>query len=186
MDDKLCNIASNKLTFMVNIFIHIIILFGFLTLLFNFIISKAMTDAFQNEIGHIIHDNLGKELRTKFNELDDKTKQMLKNINLKKLETELKKPSKHVIIQNTWIKRSAIAVTLILMIVVAMMFFLLKYSCGTCIPIINIIKENAIVFTFIGIVEFMFFKKIALKFIPAPPSLMVKTFIESLKQEFRS
>jgi hypothetical protein len=184
--DDVCVKTSDKLTFMINIFVHVIILFGFLTLLFNFVISKVMVSAFQNEIGHIIHDNLGKELKDKYNQLGDQTKNILKSINLTKLENELKKPSKYVQLQNAWIKRSAVVVTFILAMMVAMMIFLVKYTCNTCVPIFDIIKENIVVFTFIGIVEYMFFTKIAMKFIPAPPSLMVKTFIDALKQEIKS
>jgi hypothetical protein len=143
-----------------------------------------MSNTFKSEIGHIIHDNLGKELRDKYGKLDANTKESLRKLDMKKLEAYFNQPSKHVAVQNKWIKRTALAITVVLMIMVTMLFVTLKYSCQTCIPFMEIIKENLIVFAFVGAVEYFFFTKIAMKFIPAPPSLMVRTFVESVQKEF--
>jgi hypothetical protein len=48
----------------------------------------------------------------------------------------------------------------------------------------HILLDNVVTFTFVGIVEVLFFLNIALKFIPAPPSLIFTSFIESMKDQF--
>jgi hypothetical protein len=42
--------------------------------------------------------------------------------------------------------------------------------------------ENILTFVCVGVVEYLFFTKIALKFIPAPPSTMYRSFVNSLKK----
>lgn len=49
----------------------------------------------------------------------------------------------------------------------------------------HILVDNVVTFTFVGIVEVLFFLNIALKFIPAPPSLIFTSFIESMKDQFK-
>lgn len=50
----------------------------------------------------------------------------------------------------------------------------------------HILVDNVVTFTFVGIVEVLFFLNIALKFIPAPPSLIFTSFIESMKDQFKN
>lgn len=45
----------------------------------------------------------------------------------------------------------------------------------------HILIENIVTFIFVGIVEVAFFLNIALKFVPAPPSLIFKSLLSSLK-----
>jgi len=45
-----------------------------------------------------------------------------------------------------------------------------------------ILLENVITFFFIGIIEIVFFLNIALKFVPAPPSLIITSLLSSLKK----
>jgi hypothetical protein len=42
--------------------------------------------------------------------------------------------------------------------------------------------ENILTFACVGVVEYLFFTKVALKFIPAPPSTMYTSFVNSLKK----
>ena len=180
-----CALASPKLIFIVNIFLHVIILFGFLAAFFNLFITKVMKSAFNDEIGHIIESNLKNQLDKLFDKLSTDQKKGLKVLSLDKFERAFEKPSKHVDVQNQWIKKVSFGGTMILCIMLAMLMVILSYSCNTCIPFMKLVKENLIVFSFVGAVEFLFFTRIAMKFIPAPPSLMVSTFIDTFKNEFR-
>lgn len=49
----------------------------------------------------------------------------------------------------------------------------------------HIMIDNIVTFIFVGIVEVIFFINIALKFIPAPPSLIYTSFIDSMKEQFK-
>ena len=48
----------------------------------------------------------------------------------------------------------------------------------------RIIIENIIIFVFIGTIEFIFFTKVASKYIPVTPDLLSKTILERLKYHF--
>ena len=65
------------------------------------------------------------------------------------------------------------------------MTVLLKYECGSNLKIEEIIIENLIIFAFVGLVEYYFFTRIALKFVPVEPSFISKQFINSLKEKLR-
>lgn len=45
-----------------------------------------------------------------------------------------------------------------------------------------IITENILTFIGVGIIEYLFFTNVALKYIPAPPSLLYESFMNSLKK----
>lgn len=49
----------------------------------------------------------------------------------------------------------------------------------------HILLDNVVTFIFVGVIEVLFFLNIALKFIPAPPSLIFTSFIESMKDQFK-
>lgn len=48
----------------------------------------------------------------------------------------------------------------------------------------HILFNNVVIFTFVGIIELLFFLNIGLKFIPTSPSLIFKSFVESMKDQF--
>jgi hypothetical protein len=49
------------------------------------------------------------------------------------------------------------------------------------VPLKEILLENTFTFLLVGVLEFVFFTKIASQYIPAPPTLMLKTVIDTLK-----
>lgn len=54
------------------------------------------------------------------------------------------------------------------------------------IDIKHLALENLLIFSAVGFVEFMFFKFVATKYIPAPPSLMIKSIINSLQDNLKN
>jgi hypothetical protein len=46
--------------------------------------------------------------------------------------------------------------------------------------------ENVIIFACVGVIEYLFFTKVALKFVPAPPSLLVTSLINKFKETIQS
>jgi hypothetical protein len=178
-----CKPISDNFAFGVNVSVHVLILFTFLSVFFFMYISKVAGDAFKSEIDEIIESNLIDTLRK--NDQSGQMKQTLLNnsASLKILEDMYNQPSPLVEEHNYFMKvvtyGTIIAMVLMTSVVIAVQYF----SCGTCIPITGIILENAIIFGFIGVVEYMFFKNVASQFVPAPPSLMVKTAISAIKMQ---
>ena len=70
----------------------------------------------------------------------------------------------------------------IVLILFFVTFVLIKNKNLTFKEISHVALENGITFFFVGIVEVVFFLKIALKFIPAPPSTISLSLIENLQK----
>ncbi len=94
---------------------------------------------------------------------------------------EYSKPNKILKLHNDSVINYGINISIILIIITATLFIVLKYACNKCINVKKILIENCITFTFIGGVEFWFFMTYASKFIPAPPSTLVSTAIDTVK-----
>jgi hypothetical protein len=75
--------------------------------------------------------------------------------------------------------------TNILIVIMLMLFtyYLLKTKSVNIGDVKHLLFENVLTFIFIGVIEYFFFTRVALKFIPAPPSLIAKSFITALNDE---
>jgi len=181
MNSLSCRLGSDRLSFSMNVVIHILILFTFLTVFFIFFVTKLTKDMFENEISHLIDDNMGGMI----DNLDIETKQKLilftKVVPLEKLIKKFDEPSEYVLEHNKWVKLSAITACIIGVVVLVLILYILYNTCGQCIPLKHILMENAIVFACVGVVQYLFFTRVALKFVPAPPSLLVSSLINKFK-----
>ena len=98
-----------------------------------------------------------------------------------KLIKKFEEPSEYVLEHNKWVKLSAIAVAIVGVVVLGLVLYILYNTCGQCVPLKHILMENVIVFACVGVVEYLFFTRIALKFVPAPPSLLISSLINKFK-----
>lgn len=100
-----------------------------------------------------------------------------------KLRKSYEKVDKTVETHNNWLFNSIIITNVSLFIFVTMLIVILLYQCEQCIPIKHILLENAVTFFFVGIIEYFFFTKIAVKYIPSKPSLIVNSFFDSVEKQ---
>ena len=170
--------------FSLDIMIHTIILFTFLSAFFFFYISKMEKNAFQDEIGNLIDDNLKPVI------LDNKS---LLNPIIMPIKSQLKQfgqtyntPNKYVLETNKLIKFASGFVILLLFCTILTIILTVKLDCGKNVNIGHIILENIVVFIFVGAVEFWFFTHIAMKYVPTSPSLIVNTLIDSIKNDIKT
>jgi hypothetical protein len=79
-----------------------------------------------------------------------------------------------------------IKVVNIILILVLILFtiYLLATKAITITDIIGLIVENLITFIFVGMIEYYFFTNVASKYIPANPSIIFKSFLNSMKDNF--
>jgi hypothetical protein len=61
---------------------------------------------------------------------------------------------------------------------------ILTFSCSKCIPVNKIVLINLITFACVGIIEYLFFTNVAIKYVPTPPSTLVKSFYKNIKTNF--
>jgi hypothetical protein len=186
MSSLSCRPVSSRFSFSINVFVHVLILFTFLTAFFILFVSKLTKEMFEKEIGHLIEQNMDKLVHG----LDNETKQNLilftRVMPLDKLIKKYEEPSEYVLEHNKWVQLSAIALSVIGICILALVIYIVYNSCGQCAPLKHIFMENVIVFACVGIVEYLFFTKVALKFVPAPPSLLVTSLINKFKETMQS
>lgn len=163
-----------------NVTIHIVILFSFLSLFFFLFVSKIEAQAFQQEIGNLIDKNVQSTLEAN----KQSVLPVLKNYvpvlqDISKLNSG---PNIASVKQNILIKFSAVFTILLLLSICISIILTLTMDCGKNVPLKEILLENTFTFLFVGVIEFIFFTKIAIHYVPAPPTLMLKTIISTLKE----
>lgn len=87
---------------------------------------------------------------------------------------------------NQWLLGVNVLVLLVLFAILGAGAFTVMSVCGKHIPLKKLIIENLILFGIIGLVEFLFFKVVGVKFIPVPPSEMAVLFSEKTKKHLVS
>lgn len=182
MSSLSCRPVSPRFSFSINVFVHVIILFTFLSAFFILFVSKLTKEMFEKEISHLIEANIDNLVHG----VDNETKQNLilltKVVPIDKLIKKYEQPSEYVLEHNKWIQLLAVGVSIVGVCILALVMYIVYNSCGQCAPLKHILMENAIVFACVGVVEYLFFTRVALKFVPAPPSLLVTSLINKFKE----
>lgn len=169
---------------------HVLILFTFLTILYFVIVAPLSDAAFQKtiktEVGGAVHK------MTK--DISDTDRYYISRVihqdiggGKSAIDTAIShysKPTDVIVENNKWIKITAIEIILVIALCMLIVILILRYSCNKCTGIFDIVKENAITFLFVGIVEYTFFTFIAFKYIPSPPSTMLTIMIDAFKKVF--
>ena len=179
-----CTGQTNSLiNFSLNASLHVFILFTFLTVFFIVYISKIEKDAFESQIKNTIDSNV----KTYIGNLDATTKSRVKIIInspiIEILEERFKRPDPSITEHNWWVEHLSIGIIIVIGLIILTGISTLYFGVGQCAPVLEILKENIIIFIFVGFIEYIFFINVALKYIPAPPSLLVKTIIDTAKTQ---
>jgi hypothetical protein len=180
--NSIYNSTGNKFNFTLNIVLHISILFLILSLFFIFYVSKLIKKKIDQELSGIIQNYFDKSFES-LNPVEQKLiKITLKDIPFDNLIKLYSQPDKKVETYNRWLFIMLIAVNIFFFIFIIILISSPYLICNKSVPIKNILLENITIFVFVGIVELLFFKFVALKYIPAPPSLMINSIIDGIKK----
>ena len=90
-------------------------------------------------------------------------------------------PNSLLKIHNDAIINYGIQISIIFFIITITLIIFLKYACNKCINVTKLLLENCITFIFVGGIEYWFFMTYAFKYIPAPPSTLITTAIDTVK-----
>ena len=174
--------ASNEIKSTANILVHVIILFSFLSIFFFMYISRVESEAFKNELGDMIRDRLNDILT----ENPDITLGLVElKPYIERFIVKYSTESKESMQRNIMLKFLAVFTVLIILGIILTIVITVSIECKEKIHIGEIIVENIIIFTFIGMVEYMFFTRVASKYIPVMPSLMINTILDTIKAEIK-
>lgn len=179
---------ESKINHSINIILHVLILFTFLSIFFFTYISKVEKKTIKQELDHLIHNQTDKILTNIDNmffgvsdlplvKIDWNVADNIADVMIKDSEKRTDKIEKH----NDNLLRISIGIIsgLFILLIGTILFF--KYYKGYNINLKEILLENLIIFTFIGIIEFGFFMFIALKYVPVTPDVAVVSMIDRLK-----
>jgi len=180
--DNICIPPSKYTVELFNIALHVAILFTILSLLFILYISKLSSETLNSELKHNISnafDGLIQKVPTKGKET---IRKIFKSISLENTLKSFEGKDEYVTMYNKMLFRILILVNIVLFVFVILAITLLKYNCNQCIPIGQVVKENVATFALVGVVEYLFFTKVAFKFIPTKPSTIVTETLDNFKQ----
>jgi hypothetical protein len=180
-----CQRPPKNVSFFVNAVLHILILLVIVSTFYFVFVEKLSKEKFQDELEDLINTNLGPALVNA--DKDGAFKLALQNINIDHIVNYYQnKTDKAMTIQNRWLKRVVVMAIVFLIVTIILTIYILKISCHQCAPFSHILKENILLFMFVGVVEVTFFMTIARKFVPTEPSLMMRSIVDSLKNNFKT
>jgi len=176
MNESKCIDNKYGVYLVINTIFHVTILFLILGLFFRFYVSTVVKTTLENEIEKLIDDNISNNLDN--SGLSEEQRELLFS-SVDRLHKYYDRVDKRVQDYNDWLFRDIFTITGILFCL-SLMVTVVSYLLCNKINVGHILLENGLIFLGVGIVEFLFFTLVARKYVPAPPSLMLSSILESL------
>lgn len=174
---------TSSTTMSLNIILHMLILFTFLSILFFSFISKIEEGIFKSSIENLLGSAINNAVQNNKADLVPIIEE-IKPV-LQYVEVQYASPERATLKQNIMIKFLAAFTVLLLLCLFITIVLTSTIECGHSVPLGSLILENVVIFLFVGLFEYIFFVNIAMKYIPAPPSLLMKTVIESINKRLQ-
>jgi len=177
-----CFRKDNTVRFGINIILHVTFLFTILTALFVFYTSKILEDSVNGQVIDLLNDNITDKkilLTDKLNKVFNASMD-LKSFNFDKIKSVFGMENMERYNNNRLVK-TILALVITFFIIMFIISVLVAKSLCTEVSVKELLVENIIIFIFVGMIEFTFFTKIILKYIPGYPSTLSKTVIKTLK-----
>lgn len=172
-----CLMTKPYVIMTINVAMHVLILFTILSLFFMLYIAPVEKKALDNELENQIDDLITSNTV----HMSEDLRKIINSDAVNKMKEVYSKPHKLTTQHNSWLFTSIVSTNIAMFLLVTISTLLLIYQCDKCIPIGHVMTENIITFIFVGIVEYLFFTRVALKYIPSPPSAIVKRVLTKLK-----
>lgn len=175
------NSQTDYVNFGINAYLHIFILFLFLSVFFMIYVTKLIKSAFDNEMSGLISSSMKQRIDTLSDEQYANLLKVRDILPIDGLVRVYSGESPAVTLNNQWLFEMIITLNVIMFIILVLSIYLRK-SADQCLPFGEILLKNIIIFAFVGVVEYMFFTHIAFQYIPVNPSVMIDSFISSIKK----
>jgi len=233
------NNTAYLINLMLNSFLHVTLLFSFLSILFYYIVSPLTQTFFRQTISDLIDNIINKNIPNKITLSKLDISQMINNYNLIQSELSKIKPSIEINNKNNDLIKSelsniqpssieindqnninfiklldhtlnnpsiinnliqqysttddiinmnnesiisySIIISFFLLILTSLLIITFKILFPDYINVSEILIENIITFTFVGIIEYWFFTNYAFKYVPESTSDMLKLSIKNIK-----
>jgi hypothetical protein len=177
-----CSKSSLTTELALNCYLHFQILFLFLSILFIFIISKMSKKALHDEINKTLKSNLGPVFKSQPRNI----KQQLRGLPFGVFKQLYQEEQPYVKLNNKALFTTIVMLNILFLVIIIGIIILLRNKCNYCMDIKPLLIENSIVFFFVGCVEYFFFKNIAAKVVPSPPSHLAKVTVDNFKHVLKN
>ena len=150
-------------------------------------ISNIMRSTILDNFKNIINDGVMTYINSRsaqelvvFNSILIQNKQTMDNMLL-----EYSQPAEATTVNNKWVRNLIIYTIVALFVLLITIVLIIKFRCGYDIHLIRIIIINLIIFTFVGIIEYLFFINVIVKYVPVKPSYFMKKILGELQILFQ-
>jgi hypothetical protein len=176
---------SSSAEYVLNISLHVLILFVFLSVFFFQYASKLASDSINNALGSVIDTQVDKLLDT-VEEVDNMTtKYDIDWQEVDKLAKNVEESSEDDLPEiektNKQLKKIAMIMSIVLLSIFVSFYVYFRFIKGLKVSLTSVIIENLIFFSFIGVIEYLFFVKIAAKYVPVTPDFVSTTLLDRVK-----
>lgn len=147
MNSNNCIAPAKHTPLIVNIGVHVVILFTILTLFFMFYVAKLTTKTLNGEIVENVEEGIEHSLKDAPESARNVISQISQSVDVPKLKSALSKTDPLVHMHNKWLFRSLMMTNLGMFVVVSLTVYLLMHQCGQCIPLKEILIDNGLTFS---------------------------------------
>jgi hypothetical protein len=184
---------KNDASLGIDIFLHILILFSFLTIFFFAYISKLEKQNLDATVNNSVidkTDGILSQIDTWQKKLEPQVKinidwEKLNNISKNLVETS-KEETPEIKKNNSLLFRNSIIAIVVLFILFIGITITLKYVFHYNINLKHILIMNIVVFSITGLIEFLFFNFVASKYVPVVPTDISGQVINTIKTKIVS
>ena len=154
-----------------SVFLHVMLLFIFLTIFFWTVISKTESKSLYSEINKGIDSNIS-NIHFSDNILTPEAVKILKSYYSGKNETVER--------NNTMLLEFNIVIIVFIFIAFLITYAVRRIFCKQSINFTEVIGENVLILVLVGIIEYFFFMNIASKYVPVLPSFLPNVVKKSI------
>ena len=181
---------DSSASYNINITLHVLILFTFLTIFFFTFLSQVEVKNVNNVMSKLVGDQTKNTLDLIKSNSDKIPELSISKDNLSTVANNMEKsskvPIKSISDNNKKLKKiSIIMISCIFLLLVGMIIYYKvykKYDIGFS----HILIENLIIFSFAGIIEYLFFTNVAVKYVPVTPDVASSSILDSIKDKFNN
>lgn len=181
-------VTTQQANYSLNISLHVLILFSFLTIFFFAFISHLEQKTVNDQLTNAINNQVDNILNNIDKYVPDGTNIEWKVINdiAVKIQNDAIGEAPDVKQNHRTLMIIGICAIIGLFVIFSSLYVYFGVYKGMDINWKRIVAENLIVFGFVGIIEYLFFTKIATKYIPVTPDLLTKTILDRVKYHLYS
>ena len=163
--------------FYLNILMHVSLLMTILSILFFAVIMPAERKALRSQISTGVTNVLTPLLApgSQFVPIINKVPTPMLNNTLKSFQT----PEFYIADTNDRLVALAATMCVLLWLMFLGSYLSLRFSCGFCPELVSLVLENLVTFLCVGLIEYGFFTRIALHYVPTLPSFFVTNILRT-------